>query len=233
MLSKIRHYVPPSELKSIYYAIFSSHMMYGAQVWGQSITVHTEKVFKLQNRAMRIITFSDYRAAADPLYKTNKILKLENYLKLLNCLFVHDFLHENLPECFNDYFQKLDEIYTEDTNTINSELGCLFTPFKSTQRYGICSITRKCIDSWNLFTKALNTDLSKLSRFTLKNKINEYFHGENNNNGNNNNININNNNNNNNNNNINNNNINTNINNYNNNIELIRCNRPWRSRWDL
>ena len=32
MLSKVRHYVPQSELKSIYYAIFSSHMVYGCQV---------------------------------------------------------------------------------------------------------------------------------------------------------------------------------------------------------
>ena len=106
MLSKIRHYVPPTELKSIYYAIFSSHMMYGAQVWGQSITTHTEKIFKLQNRAMRIINFSDFRAEADPLYKDNKILKLDDYIKMQNCLFVHDFLHKNLPECFDDYFQK-------------------------------------------------------------------------------------------------------------------------------
>ena len=41
MLCKIRHYVPPTELKSIYYAIFSSHMMYGAQIWGQTISYCT------------------------------------------------------------------------------------------------------------------------------------------------------------------------------------------------
>ena len=230
MLSKIRHYVPPTELKSIYYAIFSSHMMYGAQVWGQSITTHTEKIFKLQNRAMRIINFSDFRAEADPLYKDNKILKLDDYIKMQNCLFVHDFLHKNLPECFDDYFQKLDEVYTEETNTINSELGCLYTPFKSTERYGICSITRKCIDSWNFFTKELKTDLSTLSRPVLKNTINKYYNEDMNapaNDANNNNIA---NNNDNNNNNINNNNNNV-VNNNDNN--LIRFNRPWRSRWDL
>ena len=33
MLSKIRHYVPYTELRSIYYAIFSSHMTYACQVW--------------------------------------------------------------------------------------------------------------------------------------------------------------------------------------------------------
>ena len=67
MLSKIRHYVPTSELRSIYYAIFSSHMTYGSQVWGQAITTHTEKIFKLQNRALRIIDFPDFRADVDPI----------------------------------------------------------------------------------------------------------------------------------------------------------------------
>ena len=55
ILSKARHYVPSEELLSIYYAIFSSHLVYGCQIWGQSINIFTEKVFKLQNRAMRIL----------------------------------------------------------------------------------------------------------------------------------------------------------------------------------
>ena len=188
MLSKIRHYVPQTELRSIYFAIFSSHMTYGAQIWGQTITTHNEKIFKLQNRAMRIISFSDYRAEAEPLYITNNILKLENYIKIQNCLFVHDFLHEILPSCFSEYFQKLDEVYTGDTRTVNSELGCLFTPFKFTQRYGICSIIRKCVDSWNFLTKTLKTDLSKLSRPVVKDKINQVYGVKNKVNNNNNNI---------------------------------------------
>ena len=36
LLSKIRHYVPPHELTSIYHAIFSSHMIYGCQIWAQN-----------------------------------------------------------------------------------------------------------------------------------------------------------------------------------------------------
>ena len=175
MLCKIRHYVPTTELRSIYYAIFSSHMTYGAQIWGQTTTIHNEKITKLQNRAMRIISFSDYRADAEPLYKRNNILKLDDYIKLQNSLFVYDFLHENLPDCFSDYFQKLDEIYPKQMSTINSELGCLFTPYRATQRYGICSITRKCIDSWNEITKALKVDLSKLSRPILKDRISQYY----------------------------------------------------------
>ena len=36
MLSKIRHYTSAEQMKSIYHAIFSSHMTYGCQIWGQS-----------------------------------------------------------------------------------------------------------------------------------------------------------------------------------------------------
>ena len=89
MLSKIRHYVPMEELKSIYYAIFSSHLTYGCQIWGQSSTLHVNKIFKLQNKALRIINFQAYDANPDALYRGNEILKLEDFIKLQNCLLVH------------------------------------------------------------------------------------------------------------------------------------------------
>ena len=91
MLCKARHYVPREELLSIYYAIFSSHLVYGCQIWGQSINIFTEKVFKLQNRAMRILSFADFHANADPLYKLYNVLKLNDLITLQNCIFIHDF----------------------------------------------------------------------------------------------------------------------------------------------
>ena len=55
MLSKARYYVPPTELLSIYYAIFSSHMTYSCQVWGQQNSTVTTAISRLQNIAKRII----------------------------------------------------------------------------------------------------------------------------------------------------------------------------------
>ena len=137
-------------------------MIYGSQVWGQSRTTHTEKIFKLQNRAMRIISFADFRAEENPLYAKNSVLKLEDQIKLQNCLFVFDFLCKRLPECFDNYFKKLDEIYSEEISTINSELGCLFTPYMSTVKYGLQSIT---IDS----ALPAGTSLQKNSTLTYPN----------------------------------------------------------------
>ena len=68
MLCKARHYITTNDLKTLYFAIFSSHLIYGCQIWGQCTNVFNKKVFKLQNRALRIISFSDFRADSNPLY---------------------------------------------------------------------------------------------------------------------------------------------------------------------
>ena len=92
MLCKARHYINLDDLKILYYAIFSSHLMYGCQIWGQYINTFNQKVFKLQNRALRIISFADFRADSNPLYTNLKIIKLSDQITMQNCLFVHDAL---------------------------------------------------------------------------------------------------------------------------------------------
>ena len=63
MLCKARHYISKHELKSLYYAIFSSHMSYGCQIWGQTTM---EKIFNLQKKAIRIISFTDFDSHSSP-----------------------------------------------------------------------------------------------------------------------------------------------------------------------
>ena len=68
MLSKVRHYVRILELKYVYHAIFETHSRYGCQIWLQSNTKATqEKMEHLQKKALRIISFLDFRAHSLPL----------------------------------------------------------------------------------------------------------------------------------------------------------------------
>ena len=60
MLAKARHYVPSNELKNVYHAIFSSHLMYGCQIWSQKLLSVTDKISILQKNAVRIMTYSDF-----------------------------------------------------------------------------------------------------------------------------------------------------------------------------
>ena len=44
MIAKSRHFVNFSEIKSIYHSIFSSHMLYGCQIWGQTDNKYFNKI---------------------------------------------------------------------------------------------------------------------------------------------------------------------------------------------
>ena len=174
MLSKIRHYVPKEELKSIYHAIFSSHLIYGCQIWGQGHNAHINKIYKLQNRALRIINFEGFRADSNPLYVNNGILKLNDYIKMQNCLFVYDYLNNMLPKIFEDYYFKLNYLYF-NIQTRNAKLCCLFSPSKNTTKYGLNSITQQSIYTWNSITKNLGKDLSSFSRYQLKDLLIQHY----------------------------------------------------------
>ena len=173
MLCKVRHYVPKDELKSIFHAIFSSHLTYNCEIWGLSNYEHVNKIQKLQNRAMKIINCRDFNSPSKPLYISNKILKLNDVIKLRNCLFVHDFLNNLLPNCFYDYFKELNLIYTHDTRS--SSLGCLYVPLVNTTTYGINSITYKSIQCWNRISRLYGINLSELSRNNLKKTLTQIF----------------------------------------------------------
>ena len=169
MLCKARHYVPSDELRTLYFAIFSSHLVYASQIWGQVTNTFNQTIFKMQNRALRIITFSDFRANSNPLYNNLNILKLRDQIVLQNCLFTHDALNNVAPSCFHDYFMHTRNHHNLGTRQAN--LGCLSAPKYSTFRYGIFSITNKCISHWNALCKNLNIDLLTLTRYQLKKKL--------------------------------------------------------------
>ena len=172
MLSKVRHYVPKEELKSIYHSIFSSHMIYGCQIWGQ-VSQNVQNIQKLQDRAMRTIDFKDKFTNPDPIYVSNNILKLTDLVKLYNCLLTHQYLNNELPDCFNNHYFQLHSLYY--TQTRNSDLGCLFQPSRRTTRYGLNSISNKSIVTWNAISKNMKLNLSSLSFYELKKKLTDIF----------------------------------------------------------
>ena len=56
LLCKIRHYVAKFLLKTLYYTIFHSHLIYACQIWGSSFNTLT-KLQPLQDKTLRVINF--------------------------------------------------------------------------------------------------------------------------------------------------------------------------------
>ena len=67
--------------------MFHSHLIYSSQIWGQNNMI-LRKLQPLQNKALKIINFRNNEYNVSDLCKTNKIPKIADCIKLLNCLFV-------------------------------------------------------------------------------------------------------------------------------------------------
>ena len=100
VLFKIRKYVSPKILRSIYFAIFDSHLSYCCLVWAQNFS-SIKRILILQKKAVRIINFQPRNSHTSPLFKQNFILKFQDKICLENILFVSKSLNNLSPSIFN------------------------------------------------------------------------------------------------------------------------------------
>ena len=153
MLSKIRHFVDHKTLIMIYHGIFSSKLLYGSQIWGQGSNKSIIKIHKLQNKALRIINFKPFNADVNELYKSTKILKLCDSIKLNNFLFSHDNINNNLPSVLLNSLVAVDF-----TKTRSFEYRQLKIPKVRTKCFGTNSIKSKSVEIWNILNKKFHEE---------------------------------------------------------------------------
>ena len=173
-LSKLRHYVPLPILVSVYHAIFSSHMRYACQVWGQNQSTITRRILLLQKSAIRIMTYAPFRSPSKTLFYQLRILNIFDLVKLLNMLFVHQAFNFEVPPhiLIAFKFTKL----PHSVNTRGKAIGLLSQCKVNTSNYGIFSVSFQAISCWNFFQCHFsNLDLASISYRELKVRISDYF----------------------------------------------------------
>ena len=171
MLSKIRHYVKFDTLLMVYYGIFSSILTYGSQLWGQHNRI-VSKLQKLQNKALRIMTFSPYRAKATPLFKQYNILKIADYISLQNFLFAYDSIKNNLPASIGGQLSRV-ETERNPRTVIFYKLSRIVT---KTILYGTNCIKSKSVDVCNFINEKLyNLKLHQKSRTLCKINVTKFL----------------------------------------------------------
>ena len=174
MLSKIRHYVSINTLRSIYFGIFSSLLTYASQVWAQFCNKHINRLQTIQNKAIRIINFSNFRDSVAPLYHKSGILKLTDHVKLQNFLFVHNTLRGNIPVPLRNSFQISADTYLYDTRAAGQHK--LVLPKVRTQPYGLNSIKYCSAALWNYMISVFPHESFHLqSTNVCKKKITKHY----------------------------------------------------------
>ena len=105
ILNRLKLVYPQNALLLIYHSLFASHMNYGLLLWGTQVN----RVSKLQKKAIRIISNSEYLAHSEPLFKILKLLKIEDLYKLKLMKFFYNLSYEALPPYFNYYLGVINE----------------------------------------------------------------------------------------------------------------------------
>ena len=167
IISKLRHYVSFQSIKSVYYAIFYSHVIYGALVWQFTSAEYISKISNIQKKSVRLMSFSDFRAPTNDLFHNLKILKLNDIFQSLIIKLIFQYHKNDLPNVITSLFIKRQLCHNYETRNIN----LLDFPSVKTTKYGLKSLRFYGVSLWN----RLCNNFSVFEKILSYKKINKYL----------------------------------------------------------
>ena len=111
------------------------------QIWGQCEYL-INKISAIQDKAIRINIFKLKNYPARALYQSNKILKLRDYIRLINSIYVKHVLEDSHLRIFTDIFKKANKIHNYATSLSLQNSVRITQP--KTKIHGKYSIKHQC-----------------------------------------------------------------------------------------
>ena len=112
VLNRIKNVLPLHILRTLYHSMIYPHINYGLLVWGYQCS----RITKIQKRAIRVITCSNYNAHTEPLLKALEILRVSDVLHLNAMKFYYKNARKQLPPYFLTFeIMRQGEIHDHDT----------------------------------------------------------------------------------------------------------------------
>ena len=101
MYKQNKNFVPQKTLKTIYFSLFHSHLLYCPQIVNCSSKTNIEKFFTMQKKAIRSITNSNYHAHTEPIFSSLKILPYHKIIYKAQLTFFHSIHNKYAPSSFS------------------------------------------------------------------------------------------------------------------------------------
>ena len=89
-------------LKSVYFALFHSYLIYSILNWGRTSKTTLLPLIRLQNKAVRTLEYNITKITV--LYSKHKILEIPDLFQLSVAKFMYSFYNGGLPNHFDNYF---------------------------------------------------------------------------------------------------------------------------------
>ena len=82
VLARLKYQIPPYIMKTIYSGLFGSILQYGISVWGGVSNKQSNRLIKLQKRAIRNVVGAKYNSHTEPIFKKLSLLKFSDIYKI-------------------------------------------------------------------------------------------------------------------------------------------------------
>ena len=105
LLAKIRHYVPSSVLRSLYFSFINPHIDYNLLNWSMAASTNLESIENKVKKAVRIISFKDRNEPSTPLFKQLNILPFTYSIKTKLAKFMWKLYNNKLPTTLSANFR--------------------------------------------------------------------------------------------------------------------------------
>jgi hypothetical protein len=168
IISKLRHYVHSSTLRTVYFSLFQSCLQYSIINWGRAGKSKLQSVQVIQNRAIRYMSFSSSREHIKPLLNNLNILNVQDLFKMSLYVFMYRYVHGTLPATFCDYMIKLDDVHSHNTRLKNN--GSFYNVYAHTQS-GKLKLQFIGPNIWNIDNEISKYQHLSLSSYKFKCKI--------------------------------------------------------------
>ena len=141
--AKLRHFLNSKILRSTYFAIFHSHLIYVCIARGLT-TFPQQKVSIFQKKALRIINFVLFNVHTTPLFKNCYSFKFADITNAKSCIFINNCFNKDSLSISNGNFKLI-----STTQSYNTKYRLLFVPSYNTVRFGRKSIIHSTTLTWN------------------------------------------------------------------------------------
>ena len=168
VISRARKYLNNAAMKSLYYAFIHPYIVFGNIAWASVNRTKLDKIKKLQNRAIRIITYSDKKASIRPIQTRLKILDVYDINLVAITLFMYRHKTCTLPSACTTYFE-----CTAHHHATRISGNGFFLPIQPRNSNSFCILYRGP-KIWNFVISQLHVDLES-SMYLIKSKLKDFF----------------------------------------------------------
>ncbi len=115
VINKLKHFLPCNALYTLYCSLVLPYINYGILAWGSACSTYINQLYKIQKRALRIISNSSHRSSTKPLLIKYNVLSVEDMYNFELGTFMFKYENVFLPNVFDDLFSKHSDIHSLNT----------------------------------------------------------------------------------------------------------------------